>query len=252
MAREHRLPGPGPYLRGIRRTGALAGTGRVRALPHVDWLPLREIELSQPVTFLVGENGAGKSTLLEAIAAGAGFAPEGGPLSDDLVLQTGHLRKAPEPETDREALGLELSAASPRAGFFLRAESFFDVALMLDASESATYGERDLHAQSHGESFVALAANRFGPEGLYLLDEPEAALSVTSALAFIDVVHASAAAGSQFVIATHSPVLLAVPGARILEVTHEGTTEIAYDEADPVRLHRAFLEAPERFLRHLT
>jgi predicted ATPase len=102
--------------------------------------------------------------------------------------------------------------------------------------------------QSHGESFVAVAANRFGPEGLYLLDEPEAALSITSALAFLGVVDRAAGEGAQFVIATHSPVLLALPGARIFELDDAGAAEVAWEHADPTRLMRAFLDAPERFL----
>ena len=113
------------------------------------------------------------------------------------------------------------------------------------------YGGVPLHEQSHGESFLALAESRFGGEMLYLLDEPEAALSVTSALAFLRVMHAAAAGGAQFVVATHSPILLALPGARIYELDGEGASEVSWEASDPVRMTRAFLDAPERFLREI-
>lgn len=113
------------------------------------------------------------------------------------------------------------------------------------------YGGVRLHEQSHGESFLALAANRFGGEGLYLLDEPEAALSVTSELAFLGVIHRAARAGAQFIVATHSPILLAVPGARICELAGDGVEEVSWESADPTRLTRAFLDAPERFLHEV-
>ena len=117
------------------------------------------------------------------------------------------------------------------------------------APDVSLYGGRALHQQSHGQSFLALAANRFGGEGLYLLDEPEAALSVTGELALVAVMARAARSGSQLVVATHSPVLLACPGARIYELDANGITETAYDELEAVSLTRAFLEAPERFLR---
>ena len=111
------------------------------------------------------------------------------------------------------------------------------------------YGGVPLHQQSHGQSFLALAANRFGGESLYVLDEPEAALSVSGALALVAIVVRAAAAGAQFVIATHSPILLATPGARIYELDERGIAACAYDELDTVRLMRGFLDAPERYLR---
>ena len=248
---DPRTFGPGPYLRAVRRAGGLARTPRAPRLPVPPyWTPV-ELDLSAPVTFLVGENGTGKSTTLEAIAAAAGFAPEGGPLSAE--LEASGLRARPPLAGQPDEWALELTTRKPRAGFFLRAESFFGVARAIDALELAdVYGGTRLHEQSHGESFVALAANRFGPDGLYLLDEPEAALSLSSSLAFLDVLHTACAEGAQFVVATHSPVLLALPGARILEFGEDGPEEVGYDDASLVRLQRAFLEAPERFLRHLT
>jgi predicted ATPase len=111
------------------------------------------------------------------------------------------------------------------------------------------YGDIPLHEQSRGESFLALASNRFGADGLYLLDEPEAALSVTGALALVAVVMRAAAAGAQFVIATHSPILLATPNATIYSFDEDGINAAAYDDLEAVRLMRGFLDAPERYLR---
>ncbi|HEY4825311.1 MAG TPA: AAA family ATPase, partial [Solirubrobacteraceae bacterium] len=136
----------------------------------------------------------------------------------------------------------------------LRAESFFNVARFIDskdrfAPDLSIYGDVPLHEQSHGESFLALAANRFGRESLYLLDEPEAALSVSSELALLAVVIRAARAGAQFIIATHSPILLACPDARIYEFDESGIGTPDYDDLEAVRLTRGFLATPERYLR---
>jgi predicted ATPase len=149
-----------------------------------------------------------------------------------------------------------LSATKPRNGYFLRAESFFNVAEFVDsgdrfAPDLSLNGDVPLHAQSHGESFLALAANRFGADGLYLLDEPEAALSVTGALALLAIVTRAAHSGAQFVIATHSPVLLAAPDAQIYELDEEGINSVAYDDLQAVRQLRGFLNAPDRYLRQI-
>jgi predicted ATPase len=144
----------------------------------------------------------------------------------------------------------------PRNGYYLRAESFFNVAAHVDeggkfSPDISIYGGRKLHEQSHGESFLALATHRFAGEGLYVLDEPEAALSVTGALAVLGAIVRAAEAGAQFIIATHSPVLLACPGARIYELDEDGFRECDYDDLDAVRLTRGFLSDPERYLRYI-
>jgi predicted ATPase len=208
---------------------------------------LARLAPSPQVTFLVGENGSGKSTLIEALAIALGFSPEGGPLSREL----GRVPRTSESELG-ESLKINTGRHKPRAGFFLRAESFFNVAAVIDARElDEVYGGRALNAQSHGESFLALAANRLGADGLFLFDEPEAALSVTSQLAFLALVHRSAALGSQFIVATHSPILLGYPGAGVYEASDRGLERIEADDTDAVRLTREFMTAPERFLRHL-
>ena len=206
------------------------------------------LRLDRPVTLITGDNGSGKSTILEAIAAAVGFAEQGGELE-----RLGELPAVPRPVLDG-ALAPILSDTKPRNGYYLRAESFFNVAAFIDsgdrfAPDLSLYGDVPLHEQSHGESFLALASNRFGAEGLYLLDEPEAALSVTGALALLAVVARAAAAGAQFVVATHSLILLAAPEAAVYELDQDGIHTSRYDELEAVRLTRAFLESPERYLR---
>jgi predicted ATPase len=215
---------------------------------------IERLGLGQSVTLLAGDNGSGKSTILEAIAAAIGFAQQGGELD-----RLGELPAVPGnvvDDVDTPLLAPVLSATKPRNGYFLRAESFFNLAEFIDsgdrfAPDLSLYGDVPLHAQSHGESFLALAANRFGADGVYLLDEPEAALSVTGALALLAVVARAAKAGAQFVIATHSPILLAAPGARIYELDEDGINITDYDDLQAVRLTRGFLDAPDRYLRQI-
>jgi predicted ATPase len=139
-----------------------------------------------------------------------------------------------------------------RGGFFLRAESFFNVATVIDEiGVGASYGGRSLHEQSHGESFLALVNHRFEADGIYVFDEPEAALSVRGQLALLRGMHDLVATGSQFVVATHSPILVAFRGASIHELSADGMVRIAYADAECVQLTKSFLDAPERFLRHL-
>jgi predicted ATPase len=244
--RDRRRFGPGPYLAGFVRDATLWETGFPYDLPVM--AAIEELRLDAPVTLLSGDNGSGKSTVMEAVAAAIGFGPEGGELE-----RSGELPAVPRPVLDG-ALSPVLTDTKPRNGYFLRAESFFNVAQFIDsgaihAPDLSLYGDTPLHKQSHGESFLALAANRFGGTGLYLLDEPEAALSVTGALALLAVVARASGAGGQFVIATHSPILLACPDARIYELDGHGVAEREYDDLDAVRLTRAFLEGPERYLR---
>jgi predicted ATPase len=227
---------------------------------HRSWQPppqaypfvpvIHDLDVLRPsagVTFIVGENGSGKSTLVEALAIASGFDPQGGPLGSEL----GRPPRAPG-FILADAIVIEGGAHKPRAGFFLRAESFFNVANVIDAKDlTEVYGGRALNEQSHGESFLALATNRFGSDSLFVLDEPEAALSVTSQLAFIAVMHRSAATGSQFIVATHSPILLRYPGAAVYEASERGLEPIDADDAEAVRLTSEFMQAPDRYLRHL-
>ena len=244
-ARDRRTFGPGPYVLGLRR-GEHWGHGFPFDVPAV--AAIEDIALDAPVTLLAGDNGAGKSTVIEALADAAGFLDEGGELE-----RANGTAGQPRPVWGG-ALVPETTSRKPRTGYFLRAESFFNIARFVDsgdrfAPDLSLYGDTPLHEQSHGQSFLALAANRFGGEGLFVLDEPEAALSVSGALGLVGIVARAARQGSQFVIATHSPILLATPGARIYELDDRGATACAYDDLEAVRLTRGFLDGPERYLR---
>ncbi len=196
------------------------------------------------VTFFVGENGSGKSTLLEALAECCGFSPEGG--------NRDHYRETFAERSDL-ARALRLSWF-PKAteGFFMRAESFYNFATYIDeVSNLRAYGGKSLLKQSHGESFLSLFEHRF-EQGLYILDEPEAALSPQRQLSFLKIIHDLEAPGhAQFLIATHSPILLCYPGATLFSLDGDRIREIAYDETDHFLLTRDFLNSPGRYLKHL-
>jgi predicted ATPase len=203
-----------------------------------------DLSLRTNVTFLVGENGSGKSTLLEALAECCGFHPEGG--------NRDHYRATFADRSDL-AQALRLSW-QPKAteGFFMRAESFYNFASYIDqVSNLRAYGGKPLQRQSHGESFLALFANRF-EQGLYILDEPEAALSPQRQLSFLEIIHELETPGhAQFIISTHSPIILAYPGATLFSLDGDTIQEIAYRETDHYLLTRDFLNSPERYFNHL-
>jgi predicted ATPase len=203
-----------------------------------------DLTLERNVTFFVGENGSGKSTLLEALAECCGFDPEGG--SRD------HVREA---LADRSELAQALRLSwFPKVaeGFFMRAESFYNFATYIEeVSNLRAYGGKSLHAQSHGESFLSLFTHRF-EHGIYLLDEPEAALSPQRQLSFLRIIHELEVPGhAQFLIATHSPIILSYPGAVLYSLDGDEIREIAYRDTEHYRVTRDFLLAPERFFRHL-
>jgi len=210
---------------------------------------LKSIEVSSRVCFFVGENGTGKSTLLEAIAAHYGFGLEGGnrnysPKTTDSVRTIEPLVKA-----------LRLSFTTRTGGgFYLRAESFFNVASYVDqVGALESYGGKSLHDQSHGESFLSMLQNRFTRSGFYLMDEPEAALSPQRQLSFLVLLHDLVKANDniQFIIATHSPILLAYPGAQILSFDGGKIRQIDYRESQPYQLVSRFIAAPERYINAL-
>lgn len=214
---------------------------------------LDRIEPHPKVTFFIGENGSGKSTLLEAIAVSLGFNPEGGSRNFRFGTRASH-------SVLHEYLRIAKGMKRPRSGFFLRAESFFNVATEienLDAEPSFDrpvidgYGGRSLHEQSHGEAFLALLRDRFIPQGLYILDEPEAALSPQRQLAVLARIHDLASEGSQFIIATHSPILMAYPEASIFQFDSNGISQVAYEETEHFQVTRDFLADPQRMLRIL-
>jgi predicted ATPase len=209
-----------PYLRSIRSNPDQMNRSRFPfSIPA--FCRGIDIELPTPVTFFVGENGSGKSTLLEALAEICGFNPEGG--------NRDHYREIRE---DRSELAQSLKLSwMPKTteGFFMRAESFYNFASYLDGvSDFKAYGGKSLNHQSHGESFLSLFKNRF-EQGLYILDEPEAALSPQRQLSFLRIIHElEAPRHAQFLIATHSPILLSYPGATLYQFQEKGIRKVAY------------------------
>jgi predicted ATPase len=196
---------------------------------------LFELTFHPDVTFFVGENGSGKSTLLEAIAIGLGFGAEGG--TKNMQFQTAHTVSQLY-----RYLKFSKSFKKPRDYFFLRAESFYNVATYADeVGYLDGYGKKSLHARSHGESFMTLLLSKFRGNGLYLLDEPEAALSPSRQLAALSAIHHLVEDGSQFVIATHSPILLAYPRSKIVLFDGSGLTETAYEDTEHYAVTRDFL-----------
>jgi len=214
---------------------------------------LETIAFHPRVTFFIGENGTGKSTLLEAMAVGLRFNPEGG--SRNFRFST----RASHSQLDR-FLRLSRSARRMRDGFFFRAESYYNLATeieKLDAEEAAgppiigAYGGRSLHEQSHGQSFLALFSHRLRGDGLYLVDEPEAALSPNRQLALLSIIHDLVGKGSQFIIATHSPLIMAYPNAWIYLLLDDKIERVEYTDTEHFALTRAFLNDHRRMLRRL-
>ena len=239
----------GPYVREVmlKRDEVTSFDRYPFSIPAIR--ELYSLELHPKVTFLVGENGVGKSTLIEAIAVAAGFNAEGGSKNFNFVTHEN------VSELHR-ALRLVRGMQREKDGYFLRAESLYNVASEIDRLGSGlvdSYGGRSLHAQSHGESFMALALNRFRGQGLYILDEPEAALAPSRQLALLVLIHQLVTdGGSQFVIATHSPILMAYPDATIYQLAAEGGVRpIAYEETEHFRVTRDFLNNRERYLSQL-
>lgn len=210
------------------------------------------LKLNSRVTFLVGENGAGKSTLLEGIAVAMGFNPEGGTVNFSFATKDSHSNL-------HNYLTISRGYKRHRDGFFLRAESFYNVASNIDDLDQelggppiiANYGGVSLHKQSHGESFMALVENRFGGNGLYILDEPEAALSPMRLMRLMCCMQELVKTDSQFIISTHSPILITFPGAEILEISENGIQSVNYKDTEHYIITKRFMDAPEKMVDSL-
>jgi predicted ATPase len=238
------------YIEGIRINLQEADRrnyyNRISAITH-----LEELEFDKNITFFVGENGTGKSTLLEAIAVSFGFNPEGGSINFQFSSRDTHSNM-------HNYIRLYKGLKKPTDSFFLRAESFYNVATEIEALAKewdpdaflSGYGGKSLHEQSHGESFLALLVNRFRGKGLYLLDEPEAALSPQRQLSMLIRIH-ELAKDSQFIIATHSPILLGIPNADIYSFDDSEIHKVAYEDTDSYKVTKMFLESREQMLRRL-
>jgi len=203
-----------------------------------------QLDFHPSVTYLIGENGMGKSTLIEAIAVCLGFNAEGGSKNFNFNTKETH-------SILHEHLRITKGYKRMKDGYFLRSESFYNVASEIDAMDAKllqSYGGISLHQQSHGEAFWSLFMNRFGGNGLYILDEPESALSIRRQMAMLVHIHKLVDKSSQFIIATHSPVLLAYPEAIIYELTEEGIRQVNYKETELYTISKSFLDNPEKML----
>lgn len=222
------------------------------AIKHI--VDMEMLPINSNVTFLVGENGVGKSTLIEAVAVAMGFNPEGGTKNFSFSTNDSHSGLY-------NYMTVVRGIRRPMDGFFLRAESMYNAASYIDREDSDpdnggpriidSFGGVSLHKQSHGESFLSVVENRFGGNGIYILDEPEAALSPARLLRLMCNMKRLVDRNSQFIIATHSPILMAFPGAEVLELTEDGIHSVSYKETEHYIITRRFLEAPERMLQEL-
>jgi len=245
---------PPPFLTGFRLNRA--GVPSLKEYPFC--IPairkMKRVKLHPAVTFFVGENGSGKSTLIEALAVANRFNPEGGSLNFSFETRASH-------SLLHDHLELEKTPGRRvKEGYFLRAESFFNVATEIEKLDEEgdraqaggrlinSYGGKSLHEQSHGESFFALLTNRLYGDGLYIFDEPEAALSPSRKMSMLVLIRGLVQNGGQFIIATHSPILLAYPDALIYEMSAEGMRAVPYKETENYRVTRDFLNRPEKML----
>ncbi|KLU63360.1 DNA replication and repair protein RecF [Peptococcaceae bacterium CEB3] len=207
---------------------------------------LRSLPFDPKVTFIVGENGSGKSTILEAIAVAYGFNAEGGTRNFNFSSRATHSEL-------NNYIRIVKGTKRPRDGFFLRAESFYNFATNVDELGPDLinyYGGRSLHEQSHGESFFAVLQNRFQGEGVYILDEPEAALSPSRQMAMLVRMHELVQEGAQFIIATHSPIIMAYPEAVIYQIG-DGLERVDYEDTEHYQVMQAFMKNRQKMLSML-
>ncbi|MFS0644709.1 AAA family ATPase [Siminovitchia sp. 179-K 8D1 HS] len=213
---------------------------------------LQQLPFHPQVTYFVGENGMGKSTLLEAVAIAAGFNPEGGTFHFNFSTHNSHSEL-------EQHLRLIKGVQKPKDGFFLRAETFYNLATYIEELDQERGGPRiidqfggiSLHEQSHGESFFAAFMNRFRGNGLYILDEPEAALSPLRQLSMLSRMHELAGQSSQFIVATHSPIIMAYPDSLIYEFTNDGLRKTELESTGHYSIMKQFFEDKDRLLFHL-
>lgn len=242
------------FLKTIRLSGEIPENSYLHDLSVIRHLRKQgQLDFHKPVTFLVGENGIGKSTLIEAIAINMGFNPEGGTVNFNFSTSDTHSELY-------RYLRVGRGIGHRKDGFFLRAESFYNVASNIDEMDRQpgmggriidSYGGISLHKQSHGESFMSLIANRFGGNGLYILDEPEAALSPSRILELMCYMHELEKKNSQFIISTHSPILMAYPGAEVYNLTEDGIRSVSYRDTEHYQISTRFLNSPETMFRYL-
>jgi predicted ATPase len=234
------------YIRGIKVDwNKINKSSYLRKIPSIH--SINNLGFNSKITFFVGENGTGKSTLLESIALAYGFNPEGGSRNFNFSTKDTHSELY-------QAINIVRGTSKPKSEFFLRAESFYNVASKVDdysEGDYTSYGGKSLHEQSHGESFLALIQNRFTANGLYILDEPEAALSPQRQLTLLILLYNYAKKGSQFIIASHSPILLGMPESSILSFDDGKIREIKYEETESYKITELFINNKELLLNNL-
>lgn len=239
------------FIRGIKIDwNRVEKNNYVRKIPSIQ--SINQLDFASDITFFVGENGTGKSTLLESIAVAYGFNPEGGNRNFNFSTMDTHSGLY-------QAITVIKGASRPKSNFFLRAESFYNVASKIEDYRDGddykayyeSYGGKSLHEQSHGESFLALIQNRFMAKGLYILDEPEAALSPQRQLTLLMLLYNLSRKGTQFLIASHSPILLGIPGASILSFGNGSISEITYEETESYKITELFINNKQRLLNNL-
>ena len=238
------------YIRSVQIEERLPEDSYLSHIPSIRQLEEKPLVFEKPVSFFIGENGSGKSTLMEAIAIAMGFNPEGGTKNFTFSTDDTH--------SDLYKHILITRSAYPKDGFFLRAESFYNFATnvnKLDVGGNVPlinyYGGKSLHEQSHGESFLALVKNRFSGKGLYLLDEPEAALSPSRLMQLLVCIHDLVRNDSQFIISTHSPILMSYPDADLFELSGNGIDKTSYEQTEHYRITKSFIDKPEVMYAHL-
>ena len=242
------------YIREVRISKEIPHNNYLSRLPVVRRLcETGGLQFHKDVTFIVGENGIGKSTLIEGLAVAMGFNPEGGTVNFNFSTNDSH-------SDLHNYLTVSRGYKKHRDGFFLRAESFYNVASNIDELDAtpsfgpkliSNYGGVSLHKQSHGESFMALVENRFGGNGLYILDEPEAALSPMRLMRLMVCMQELVKKNSQFIISTHSPILMTFPNAEVLEITEEGINSVNYKDTEHFIVTKRFMDAPEKIIESL-
>ncbi len=237
------------YLSHITINDDLPANSWLAHLPVVKSLQNRGgLEFDTPVTFFMGENGAGKSTLIEAIAVSQGFNPEGGTINFNFATNDSH-------SPLHQYITVPKGVRRHKDGYFLRAESFYNAASFIEQLQSdpgfLAYGDKSLHAMSHGESFLTLVETRFSKNGLYILDEPEAALSPTGIMRLMVTIDHLAKEGAQFIISTHSPILTALPGAAVYQIGSDGINRVDWQETEHFVLTKQFLNNPNQILKYL-
>ena len=241
------------YISDILFDNNLSENSYLNNLPVIKYLSKENrLSFSSNVTFFIGENGTGKSTLLEAIAVAYGFNAEGGSKNFTFSTNATHSELYKHIEVGKKGFAKD--------GFFLRAESLYNVATNIDDMDKLasfdplvieSYGGVSLHNQSHGESFLSIVQNRFFGNGLYILDEPEAALSPMRLLTLLAEINDLVNRNSQFIIATHSPILMAFPNAEILEFSEGGIKSVEYKDTEHFKITKGFLDNPEKMLHYL-